>query len=57
MRTSTVKNSALKLQIMSDHSDQNYGKKGIAVMYAVMTLFFIISVILYVYWYNFRLEF
>lgn len=42
---------------MSDHSDQNYGKKGIAVMYAVMTLFFIISVILYVYWYNFRLEF
>jgi len=42
---------------MSDHGDQNYGKKGIALMYAVLTFFFIISVILYVYWYNFRLEF
>jgi|GEM_PF-967186 len=42
---------------MSDHGDQNYGEKGMTLLFVILTFFFILSVILYVYYYNFRLEF
>ncbi len=43
------------LKEMSDHGNNDYGKKGMCLMYGFLFFAFFISVILYVYWYNFRL--
>lgn len=42
---------------MSDNNDHNYGKKGFCLMYGFLFFAFFVSVILFVYWSNFRLEF
>ncbi len=42
---------------MANHGDQDYGSKGKTFVYIILTFLFIISVIVYVYYRNFQLEF
>ena len=42
---------------MANHSDQDYGSKGRTFLYILLGLAFVISVIVYVYYRNFQLEF